>query len=146
MADCPVCQSTITPGTAICAHCGHDLQSTVPTSVFPIIKNRKFFELPQVQKSLYFPAGKAVLVLGREDPVTGIFPEIDLEPYGAQETGVSRRHAQVILHSGQAFIEDLDSINGTLINGSRLLPGETQLLEDGDEILLGKLTLVYHSG
>ena len=60
---------------------------------------------------------------------------------------VSREHAQVTVHrSGTATIEDLDSRNGTFVNGRRL--SRAMPLADGDTIYLGKLTdaLRFSSG
>ena len=95
--------------------------------------------------SLPIPQGKQVVVLGREDPVSGIFPDIDLDPYGAQEEGVGRKHAQLVLQGGRVCIEDLDSVNGTVLNKQRVPPHQPQPLNEGDELRLGKMVMVYHS-
>jgi hypothetical protein len=95
--------------------------------------------------ALPIPQGKQVVVIGREDPVSGIFPDIDLDPYGAQEEGVGRKHAQLVLQGGQVCLEDLDSVNGTVLNRQRLSPNQPQPLKDGDEVRFGKMILIYHS-
>jgi len=42
-------------------------------------------------------------------------------------------------------IEDLGSTNGTYVNrGRRLLPGNAQPLNDGDEVIVGKTFLRFH--
>lgn len=51
------------------------------------------------------------------------------------DTSVSRRHAQLRLQDDGLIIEDLDSANGTLVNG-RLISEPTPL-QDGDELTLG---------
>lgn len=48
---------------------------------------------------------------------------------------VSRRHARIIVTSGGATIEDLDSTNGTHVRGVRI-SGPTRL-DPGDELALG---------
>ncbi len=93
--------------------------------------------------SLPIPQGKQTVVIGREDPVSGIFPDIDLDPYGAQEQGVGRRHAQLVLQSGQICLEDLESVNGTVLNKQRVAPRQPQPIKDGDELRLGKMILIY---
>jgi pSer/pThr/pTyr-binding forkhead associated (FHA) protein len=95
---------------------------------------------------LPIPAGKTVALIGREDPVSGIFPEIDLDPHGGQDAGVGRRHAQLLLQGGQLFIEDLNSVNGTAVNKQKVASGQLCPLNPGDEIRLGKMTLVYQVG
>lgn len=47
---------------------------------------------------------------------------------------VSRRHARIVVHGDRVTIEDLDSKNGTWINGRKIT---THTLTNGDEILLG---------
>lgn len=93
--------------------------------------------------SLPIPQGKPTILIGREDPVSGIFPEIDLDPYGAQEEGVGRRHAQLLIQSGQVFIEDLDSVNGTFLNRQKIAARQPQPLKNGDELRFGKLIMIY---
>ena len=94
---------------------------------------------------LVIPAGKSEILIGREDPFKDFFPEINLDPYGGQDAGVSRRHARIRLQDGQTVIEDLNTTNGTLLNKRRLTPGEAAPLSDGDELCLGKIVLVYHT-
>lgn len=50
------------------------------------------------------------------------------------EDGVSRDHARIVVKGRKATIEDLESRNGTFVNGKRV---ERQELRDGDRIRLG---------
>lgn len=45
---------------------------------------------------------------------------------------VSRRHAEIIYHDEAYFASDLESSNGTLVNGERLRPGNKMALSHGD--------------
>jgi hypothetical protein len=92
---------------------------------------------------LPIPPGKQTIVLGREDPVSGIFPDLDLDPHGGLEAGVGRQHARLVLQDGQVCLEDLNSVNGTALNRQRLSPLQPTPVRDGDEIRLGKLVLIY---
>lgn len=57
---------------------------------------------------------------------------------------VSREHARITVEGGTALLEDLGSRNGTRLGGERL---ETPVaLQDGDEIRLGGVVLVYRRG
>ncbi len=58
-------------------------------------------------------------------------------------TTVSRHHARIVLESGQAMLEDLGSKNGTLLNGAPI--DRSAPLQDGDEIRLGSIELIYRS-
>ena len=91
-----------------------------------------------------FPVHEDEAYIGRWDADSGIFPDVDLDS-DDPEAKVSRRHARITRRSGQYYIEDLGSTNGTFINrGRRLLPGDRQPLNDGDEIIIGKTFLRFH--
>lgn len=82
-------------------------------------------------------------VIGRWDADNGIFPDVDLDAHDA-DAKVSRRHARIVRNNGSYSIEDLGSTNGTYVNrGRRLLPGNPQLLHDGDEVIVGKTFLRF---
>lgn len=81
--------------------------------------------------------------IGRWDADNGIFPDIDLDAHD-KEAKVSRRHARIIRQNGKFLIEDLGSTNGTFVNrGRRLLPGTPHVLNNGDEIIVGKTFLRF---
>ncbi|MHB1318943.1 MAG: FHA domain-containing protein, partial [Anaerolineae bacterium] len=86
--------------------------------------------------------GKLELLIGREDPIGGIYPDVDLTNHGGDEGGVSRKHARLTVQGGQYAIEDLNSVNGTFVNGVRLAFGEQCLLSDSDQIRAGRVLLV----
>ncbi len=88
-------------------------------------------------------AGKATVVIGREDAPSNSFPDIDLTSYGAEEGGVSRLHARLILSGDDWTIEDLESTNFTFINRKRIAPKTPMPLSDGDEIRLGRVGLRF---
>lgn len=91
-----------------------------------------------------FPIGGTETNIGRWDADSGIFPDVDLDQ-DDPEAKVSRRHARIVVHNSQYFIEDLGSTNGTFVNrGRRLLPGHRQMLQSGDEIIVGKTFLKFH--
>ena len=59
---------------------------------------------------------------------------VDLTRFGAANFGVSRRHASVLIEAGDVFLVDLNSTNGTRLNGKAARPGQPYRLRDGDEI------------
>ncbi len=85
----------------------------------------------------------AQAIIGRGDPVSNFFPEIDLNPFGAIDNGVGRRHIRLFVQGGQVLIEDMDSTNGTLLNSQKLTARQPQPLRDGDQISIGKLLLRF---
>lgn len=54
---------------------------------------------------------------------------------------ISRLHACIYREDGAFYLEDMNSTNGTFLNGRRLLPKERQLLSDGD--MVGFANLLY---
>lgn len=91
-------------------------------------------------------AGKAEVLVGRVDPVSGIFPDVDLTPYGGDEGGVSRRHIKITLAGNQYFVEDLNSTNHTWIGQTQVNPGTRVPLNNGDQLRLGKVLLNFFTG
>lgn len=57
-----------------------------------------------------------------------------------ENLAVSGRHAKIITILNDSFIEDLNSTNGTYVNGVLV---KKQALRNGDEITIGKHKLVY---
>jgi pSer/pThr/pTyr-binding forkhead associated (FHA) protein len=105
----------------------------VQTCALPI------FTLPDGSK-LEIPT-KDEIVVGREDPISDIFPDLDLTNLGGMEKGVSRKHA-VIHHSGSEYtVEDMGSTNGTFLNKKKVQPHAPETIKPGDEIRFGKLSL-----
>jgi len=84
-----------------------------------------------------FPLQTGDNLIGRWDPDSGAFPEVDLET-DDPEARISRKHALVRV-SDHITIEDIGSLNGTFVNRNpRLEPGAPVELHDGDEVIIGK--------
>ena len=50
------------------------------------------------------------------------------------EHAVSRFHCEVVRRNGQLYVQDLNSSNGTRVDGERLKPGSAALLRRGTRI------------
>lgn len=61
-------------------------------------------------------------------------------PIFLDDVTVSRNHALLVRRRDGLYIDDLGSLNGTYVNRHRI---ESHLLEDGDEIQVGKFKLSY---
>jgi DNA-binding NtrC family response regulator len=59
------------------------------------------------------------------------------------DSTVSRNHCELTLHAGSALLRDLDSSNGTFINGVRI---REAYLEPGDTVTVGKTHIRYSVG
>jgi pSer/pThr/pTyr-binding forkhead associated (FHA) protein len=85
--------------------------------------------------------GRVNYTLGRAIEDQAVIPDIDLSLYGAEEHGVSRIHAEVLLKPDGIYIIDLDSANGTKVNGTPIETITPVHLRHGDIIQLGGLSV-----
>jgi len=93
------------------------------------------------RKGQEFPIEDGNSFIGRWDPETGSFPEVDLEQ-DDPEAKISRKHALVRIENGKITVEDIGSLNGTYVNRQpRLQPGTPVEIKSGDEIIIGKTFL-----
>jgi pSer/pThr/pTyr-binding forkhead associated (FHA) protein len=79
-----------------------------------------------------FPVGSGDVTLGRDAGNTVPLPDAD----------VSRQHARIVRTGNSHVLVDMDSTNGTRVNGKRV---SEVTLRRGDKIKLGSTTLVYRA-
>jgi FHA domain len=93
------------------------------------------------RKGQEFPLEDGNNLVGRWDPETGSFPEVDLDA-DDPEAKISRKHALIRIDAGRITIEDIGSLNGTYVNRQpRLSPGSPAEIKSGDEVIIGKTFL-----
>jgi pSer/pThr/pTyr-binding forkhead associated (FHA) protein len=76
------------------------------------------------------PITKSTVTIGR----------VDKNDIKIENLAVSRQHAKIVQDGGRYIMEDLSSLNGTFVNEKRVMKC---ILRNGDEILVGKHTLVF---
>ena len=79
------------------------------------------------------------IILGRT--VGNEIVDVDLTPFHAVDFGVSRQHAMIMPEGDGFVIKDLNSSNGTVLNGVRLEANKNYALLDGDMLFLGRMAL-----
>jgi pSer/pThr/pTyr-binding forkhead associated (FHA) protein len=90
-----------------------------------------------------FPVFKDESLIGRFDSVTGMKPEVDLSGED-QSRNISRRHARLVIKDQKYFVaEEIGTMNGTFLNGKKLLNGVLTPIRDGDELVLCRLALNF---
>jgi pSer/pThr/pTyr-binding forkhead associated (FHA) protein len=62
-----------------------------------------------------------------------------------ETTTISRYHISITNTDGQTYLTDLDSVNGTFVDGARLKVNMPHPLYGGEEILIGELRLLFHN-
>ncbi len=150
---CPNCGLANLTGAVFCENCGASLSAVTPSTpplppppapLTAFVTGR--IVLQAGGATLMIPPGKAEIVIGREDPVSGVFPDIDLESHNGLDNGVGRKHAKLVVQGGQVYLEDLQSVNGTSLRGQKLQSGQRASISDGDEFILGRLKCTYYIG
>ncbi len=169
MIACPACQNENVDNTLFCNECGASLledDSPVTDAMGHVIGNVVDFangtdghekmqqgsgplavglKIGNAEQQVEFSLEKPIH-MGRLDPGSNIYPEVDLTTYGGVEQGVSRRHARIMRRQGSIFVEDLGSSNGTFVNGQKLNPYFPEALANGDYLRLGGLRIEIHTG
>lgn len=155
---CPSCGAVNPAGEAFCSNCGSMLgapaadasapaPAIAPTpppqavGVAPAALNARLIVESDNQE--FDLSGKDNVLLGREDAVSNIFPDVDLTAHGGEEGGVSRMHARIFVENGQYMLEDENSTNFTFLNRQKLAGKTPTPLHDNDEIRLGRVLLRF---
>jgi len=149
---CPACGSEVEAGDAFCSACGFALQAA-PAKAPPAEAPPAPAPAPTGPRLVIVDSGAVIplpagdeIVVGREDPVSGVYPDVDLTPHGGEEGGVSRQHARIVVEGGSYFVEDLDSTNFTFVSKQKLAPKVRQQVSDGDEIRFGRVVTIFRTG
>ncbi|MBA3869696.1 MAG: FHA domain-containing protein [Chloroflexota bacterium] len=111
-------------------------------SVFPRIVRLTLHILPDANRTLKFPHNARILVGRADDEETANDLMLELSHYGGESNGVSRVHAAIHDQEGIVYITDLNSTNGTRINGLLLNPEQPYRLRETDELQFGNLTII----
>lgn len=161
MIECPNCHAKHVANSLICTECGTFLPAEDDAVALPGDGILSWGGTPTEPMADAAPEDRSVRVrlhivdaaqslevsleqpvcLGRLDPAASTFPEVDLAQYGGLEKGVSRRHARLKARKGAVVVEDLASINGTFVNGRRLIPYLAEVVRDGDQLQIGNIAI-----
>jgi hypothetical protein len=154
---CPECGFTNTDGANYCSRCGAYLagatrenpSSDPSTATYRIDETGEL--VPVDVGDVVAHEGAALVIragggrvgesfpLSAERMTIGRRPDSDIF---LDDVTVSRDHALLVRRSGDYFLDDLGSLNGTYVNRHRI---ESHRLEDGDELQVGKFKLAYIS-
>ena len=149
---CGFCGQRIVATDLFCAFCGAKqpiAQKGVHSEIYGkgAVTARLLVEGTSELQSPVFSLDKGEILIGRRDPMSNIFPEVDLSKYDPQ-TKISRRHARIWREGNTFLVEDLGSSNGTVLlpivhDSFRLAPRQPHALTNGDKIRVGDTTLHF---
>jgi hypothetical protein len=137
---CERCFARNEAGETFCKVCGEQL----PESLADVDSDGTRRLVPAAARALLIiELGKDVALVGRSSPADGVEPDVDLGHVDPNRL-VSRRHAFILRRRGGFAIEDLESVNGTYLNGiQRLQPHAQTLLRDGDQVSFGETRAIF---
>ncbi len=152
---CGFCGQRIVATDLFCAFCGAKqplAQQGVHSEIYhsQAVTARLVVEGTSELSAPIYALQKDDNLIGRRDPMSNIFPEVDLSKFDPQ-TKISRRHAK-IWRDGTAFmLEDLGSSNGTVVEGGttnvfKLPAHQPYKLSSGDRIKIGDTRLHFVVG
>lgn len=148
MVFCGFCGGRIAATDLFCAYCGarQPLVGASAALQRPSRVTAKLIVANTTELNASFVLPKESNMVGRSDPNSNIFPEVDLSRFDPN-TKISRRHARIWREGDSFLVEDLGSINGTVVNEAvRLAPRQPRVLESGDRLRLGETTLHFLVG
>jgi FHA domain len=148
---CHICSAPMREGEMICPKCGAQV-SKVGTEVLPTQTVDRMKPVTSTFGEVVAPTRfwleydrqflpieiKEMVVIGRRVDDAEDQPDINLLETFTKLEGISRRHLR-IRRNGQIFhVSDLNSTNGTYLNGRRLLPHGERIVRDGDELKIAR--------
>ncbi len=156
-SNCPRCGKPNPVDEVLCAHCGNFL-----------LQGKSAFETARLEDdkqpdtSFYNDDSTLVLMMrdsnfafklrpqdNRHDIVIGrsngasMKPDIDLLDHNGDQGGVSRLHLSIRYEARDktVCVVDMNSANGSFLNGQKLHPREVRVIRHGDELRLGRLVM-----
>jgi hypothetical protein len=144
---CPVCKRGNNAYSVTCAYCSHSLDLNFRE--IGRIADSTQYAIPENGFAVYFhgsadsiaTATDKQVVLGRKTEGEAK-PIVDLTPLNGFALGVSRHHVVIRSNDKGYTVMDLNSSNGTWLDGKILTPAETYDLPNGATVQLGRLKLV----
>lgn len=128
---CPRCHTIGRPEARFCRQCGYVFVPPLPPVLAILEPKGARWELPLREH---------MTLIGRQGGAQPV--DLDLDFYDP-EGFVSRNHVRIVSNQRRFHIIDLDSGNGTMVNGQRLQPRVPFPLRHGDTIRLGKIVLQF---
>lgn len=131
MVACTRCGRANKRGARFCAGCGAPL-GAVPIPHLKVSSSRRAWEVR---------LDRLPCRIGRRDPRRQHFPEVDL---AEDDRGIASRSHAIIQRDGDFYtVTDLDSTNGTYLNGVLIPRRIPQRLRQGDRIKVGEVEMEF---
>ncbi|GEM_PF-1171600 len=80
-----------------------------------------------------------MIVIGRKQSMRDSQVDVDLADFNGSEAGVSRYHAMMLALDSYIYLKDIDSLNGSLLNGKQLMASKEYIITEGDIVAFGRV-------
>lgn len=105
-------------------------------------QNNNFYDRRKIATIKDLKTGK---ILSLEKPETYMGKKEEMNDFVIENnSNVSRRHACIIWESGNYYIQDLQSSNGTFVNGKKIEFGNKHKLKDQDKVVLANEEFIFY--
>ncbi|HEY3310849.1 MAG TPA: FHA domain-containing protein [Anaerolineales bacterium] len=159
---CPVCKFKNESTATVCANCQAPLENVIITQITTkrLAENASLLShaelealiqsfIPAKGLTFYIVNNGELIIVGDEQSELILGRKIDdsvknLINIGAYDVFVSRRHAKVVKSENGYEITDLGSSNGTWLEEQRLIPHKSYPLQNGAQIRLGHIQVMFH--
>ena len=130
MQDCPLCQIPQRPGAKFCTRCGANLR--VPAGKPQLVGAHFTTRTPTGEERIAYLLNQAEITIGRTLN----------NQFVIDHPSVSKRHARLVLGEPECTLYDLESSNGTFVDGRRVRVG---VLSDGCHVRFGRVNLIFRA-
>ena len=144
---CPYCRQPITTSNDVCDRCAgpaaapaEEIDAPPTVARTPVRPAGWLVVVRGAQPDLGYPLRPGPNLLGR----TGADLDVDLAEQEPPDLALaSRRHALVRVFGDEVTVEDLASRNGTVVNQTRLTPGQPVPFRPGDVLQIGTIQFQF---
>lgn len=160
---CPICGNNNAVNSLICIHCdspfvsGQQAKTLEIPVTLPLNQQQSSATSRSIAARLadMHPHALVFLVAGSSEPILihhreqviligrqtdgGPHVDVDFSPHQAEAFGISRSHACIYQRNGKFVLEDMNSTNGTRLNGGALKSHTPYYVETGDVLRFGQL-------
>ena len=155
---CPNCGATYEVNKMCCDNCKESLWNVKPIEIMStsdgdkklIDEKEQFKENDNKVATLRLPPQPRLDCVNQPDfvfeikdgAIIGRDGDIDISSLYNSDY-ISGKHAAFHFNNGNWYIEDLKSMNGTLVNQVRLQENQKQIIYEGDKITLANVTFIF---
>lgn len=140
---CELCHSVNEANSMECVHCGEDLAYVPVTTIEQPSTQPTNYKKTMVlsESQLHNPIDGKTITIPLEGCILGRDGNVDVK-YFQQFPFISNHHASFKYECDQLIIQDLNSTNGTKVNGQKIVANTPTTLQTGDQIIMANIEFI----